>query len=134
VLARAFARNLQALRISWGQHVARAAATRAAENGAAAHELMAIVGWVDIKEAEIYTRAANRQRLAAQAMPSSNSEYSICPPCCSVSTPGRKTQQNQLQISGLVRSEGGRICRDINGLSELGNEQGAFQAYGVPFS
>jgi integrase len=46
----------------------KAAATRAAENGATAHELMAIFGWVDIKEAEIYTRAADRKRLAAQAM------------------------------------------------------------------
>jgi integrase len=46
----------------------KAATTRAAENGATTHELMAIFGWVDIKEAEIYTRAANRKRLAAQAM------------------------------------------------------------------
>jgi integrase len=46
----------------------KTAATRAAENGATTHELMAIFGWVDIKEAEIYTRAANRKRLAAQAM------------------------------------------------------------------
>lgn len=46
----------------------KAAATRAADNGATAHELMAIFGWVDIKEAEIYTRAADRKRLAAQAM------------------------------------------------------------------
>lgn len=46
----------------------KAAATRAAENGATAHELMAIFGWVDIKEAEIYTRAANRKHLAAKAM------------------------------------------------------------------
>jgi integrase len=46
----------------------KAAATRAAENGATAYELMAIFGWVDIKEAELYTRAANRKRLAAQAM------------------------------------------------------------------
>jgi integrase len=46
----------------------KAAATRAAENGATAHELMAIFGWIDIKEAEIYTRAADRKRLAAQAM------------------------------------------------------------------
>jgi integrase len=45
-----------------------AAATRAVENGATAHELMAIFGWIDIKEAEIYTRAADRKRLAAQAM------------------------------------------------------------------
>ena len=29
---------------------------------------MAIFGWVDIKEAEIYTRAADRTRLAEQAM------------------------------------------------------------------
>jgi integrase len=46
----------------------KAAATRAADNGATAHELMAIFGWIDIKEAEIYTRNANRKRLAAQAM------------------------------------------------------------------
>jgi hypothetical protein len=29
---------------------------------------MAIFGWVDIKEAEIYTRAADRKRFAAQAI------------------------------------------------------------------
>jgi integrase len=46
----------------------KAAATRAAEKGATAHQLMAIFGWVDIKEAEIYTRAADRKRLAEQAM------------------------------------------------------------------
>ena len=46
----------------------KAAATRAADNGATTHELMAIFGWIDIKEAELYTRAANRKRLAAQAM------------------------------------------------------------------
>jgi integrase len=46
----------------------KAAATRAAENGATAHELMAIFGWVNIKEAELYCRAVNRKRLAAQAM------------------------------------------------------------------
>jgi integrase len=46
----------------------KAAATRAADNGATAHELMAIFGWIDIKEAEIYTRAADRKRLAKHAM------------------------------------------------------------------
>jgi integrase len=46
----------------------KAAATRAADNGATTHELMAIFGWIDIKEAEIYTRAADRKRLAARAM------------------------------------------------------------------
>lgn len=46
----------------------KAAATRAADDGAAAHEFMAIFGWIDIKEAEIYTRAADRKRLVARAM------------------------------------------------------------------
>jgi hypothetical protein len=46
----------------------KAAATRAADNGAIAQELMAIFGWIDIKEAEIYPRAADRNRLAAQAI------------------------------------------------------------------
>lgn len=46
----------------------KAAATRAADNGATAHELMAIFGWKDIKEAEIYTKAADRKRLALRAM------------------------------------------------------------------
>src|SRR5262249_15720397 len=45
----------------------KAAATRAAENGATAHELMAIFGWRDIKEAEIYTREAQRKKLASMA-------------------------------------------------------------------
>jgi len=46
----------------------KAAATRAANDGATAHELVAIFGWIDIKEAEIYTWAADRKRLAARAM------------------------------------------------------------------
>ena len=46
----------------------KAAAIRAADDGATAHELLATFGWIDIKEAEIYTRAADRKRLAARAM------------------------------------------------------------------
>jgi integrase len=45
----------------------KAAATRAAENGATTHELMAMFGWLTVKQAEIYTREASRQKLAAQA-------------------------------------------------------------------
>jgi integrase len=41
----------------------KAAATRAVDNGATAHEVMAIFGWKDIKEAE-YTRAASPQTLS----------------------------------------------------------------------
>lgn len=40
----------------------------AAENGATAHQLMAIFGWDTLKQAEVYTREADRRRLADQAM------------------------------------------------------------------
>jgi hypothetical protein len=45
-----------------------AAATVAAENGATAHELMAIFGWLSLKEAERYTRGAERAKLAERGM------------------------------------------------------------------
>jgi integrase len=46
----------------------KAGAVRAAENGATANELMAIFGWRDIKQAEIYTRKAAQKKLAGNAM------------------------------------------------------------------
>lgn len=46
----------------------KAGATIAAENGATAHQLMAVFGWSTLKMAEAYTRTANQQRLAADAM------------------------------------------------------------------
>lgn len=46
----------------------KAAATRAAENGATAHQLMAIFGWLTIKQAELYTRKAQRKLLADAGM------------------------------------------------------------------
>jgi hypothetical protein len=39
----------------------------AAENGATAHELMSIFGWLTLKEAEHYTQAARRKMLARNA-------------------------------------------------------------------
>ncbi|MDV2966388.1 tyrosine-type recombinase/integrase [Nitratireductor aquimarinus] len=42
----------------------KAAATFAADNGATPHELMAIFGWQNLKEAETYTKAADRKRAA----------------------------------------------------------------------
>jgi integrase len=42
----------------------KAAATRLADHGATAHELMSWFGWSSISEAERYTRAANRKVLA----------------------------------------------------------------------
>lgn len=46
----------------------KAGATFAADNGATVHQLMAIFGWDTVKEAERYTKAANRRRLAGGAM------------------------------------------------------------------
>jgi integrase len=46
----------------------KAAATRHANSGATAHELMAWFGWTTLKEAERYTRAANRKQLALAVM------------------------------------------------------------------
>ena len=47
----------------------KAGAALAAENGATEHQLMAIFGWQTIKEAERYTKAARRKKMAGDAMP-----------------------------------------------------------------
>jgi integrase len=47
----------------------KAGAVIAAENGATPHELMSIFGWLTLKEAERYTRAAEQKKIAARAMP-----------------------------------------------------------------
>jgi len=46
----------------------KAAAVAAAENGATANELMAIFGWLSLKEAERYTRSAEQKKLAERGM------------------------------------------------------------------
>lgn len=46
----------------------KAGATIAAENGATEHQLMAIYGWESPKQAAVYTKKANRKRLAGDAM------------------------------------------------------------------
>lgn len=47
----------------------KAGAAIAAENGATANQLMSIFGWLSLKEAERYTRAAEQKKLAKGAMP-----------------------------------------------------------------
>jgi len=46
----------------------KAAATRAAENGATERELEAMFGWPGGRMATLYTRSASRTRLAAGAI------------------------------------------------------------------
>lgn len=48
--------------------VRKAGATIAADNGATEHQLMAIYGWESPKQAALYTRKANRKKLAGDAM------------------------------------------------------------------
>lgn len=45
----------------------KAGATIAAENGVTVHELMAMYGWENLRQAEIYTREANKEQLAHAA-------------------------------------------------------------------
>jgi len=46
----------------------KAGAALAAEQGATTHELMAIFGWLTMRQAETYTRSATRKRMAGEAM------------------------------------------------------------------
>lgn len=46
----------------------KAGATIAAEDGATAHELMAMFGWTTLKQAEVYTRKVDRIKLADSGM------------------------------------------------------------------
>jgi integrase len=46
----------------------KAGATIAANNGATEHQLMAIYGWTTTKQAGLYTKEANRNKLAKDAM------------------------------------------------------------------
>jgi hypothetical protein len=55
-------------RIALAHGLRKAGATIAAENGATAHQLMAIFGWDTLKQAEVHTKAANQKRLAENSM------------------------------------------------------------------
>ena len=53
----------------------KATATRLAERGASAHEIMAVTGHRSLSEVERYTKEANKPKLATQQWPSSNEEH-----------------------------------------------------------
>ena len=56
------------LKLCTAHGLRKAGATIAANNGATAHQLMAIFGWATLRMAEAYTRAADQERLAEAAM------------------------------------------------------------------
>ncbi len=47
----------------------KAGAVIAAENGASAHQLMSVFGWLTLKQAEHYTKSAEQKLIARDAMP-----------------------------------------------------------------
>ncbi len=53
----------------------KAAATFAAEDGATAHELMALFGWTTLKQAENYTRKADKKKLGDSGMNHMDQDY-----------------------------------------------------------
>jgi integrase len=53
----------------------KAAATRLANNGASVSQLEAIFGWLGAKMASLYTRTADRKKLARDAMPMMKKEH-----------------------------------------------------------
>ena len=63
--------------------IRKADATEAAEGGATEHELMALFGWDSPKQAALYTKKANRQKLTARAIrfldPEQNSTATVAP-------------------------------------------------------
>ena len=75
----------------------KAAATRAAENGATERELEAIFGWSGGRMATLYTKSANRGRLAAGAIgklnrPETENRTSIPAPTAEVRAGNRKSK------------------------------------------
>jgi len=76
----------------------KAGATIAANNGATAHQLMAIFGWTTLKQAEHYTRKADRKRLANDGMrfiSLSQIGNETVPPDAAVAASGTKRSKNQ---------------------------------------
>ena len=94
----------------------RSGATIAANNGATAHQLMAIFGWDTLKMAEAYTRAADQERLAESAMhmletPEQNGTK-LCPTEQPSGTFSEKSsEKSKEKFSGWCR--GGHLIHDL---------------------
>jgi site-specific recombinase XerD len=73
----------------------KAGATLAAENGATASQLMAMFDWSTISQAEVYTRAADRKRMAGEAMGLINLDQSANVDCPTAIVPPKISTSNQ---------------------------------------
>ncbi|WP_245441252.1 tyrosine-type recombinase/integrase [Neorhizobium sp. T7_12] len=80
----------------------KAGATIAAENGATDDELMAIFGWTTKKQTTLYTKQANRKKLAAGAIHKLRSEQTsiaVCPTPQGVGESETKSDENASKIN-----------------------------------
>lgn len=80
----------------------KAGATIAAENGATDDELMAIFGWTTKQQTTLYTRQANRKKLAGGAMHKLRREQKpdkVVPPAEGVGERGTKTGKSARKIN-----------------------------------
>lgn len=82
----------------------KAGATIAADNGASEHELMATFGWESPKQAALYTKKANRRRLAGSGaakitLPKGETANEIVPPETTVEKSRDKTGKKRKEIS-----------------------------------
>ncbi len=85
--------------------IRKAGATIAADNGATEHELMATFGWESPKQAALYTKKANRRRLAGSgatkiALSKAETENEIVPPAQGVVSPRDKSAKKRKEING----------------------------------
>lgn len=88
----------------------KAGAARAAEKGATTLQLMAIFGWRDIKEAERYTKAAERKKMARAAMGLLSRDV----PTESVPTEPVGTNEAETSDKSMTTDAGWCLRRDSN--------------------
>lgn len=85
--------------------IRKAGATIAADNGATEHELMATFGWNSPKQAALYTKKANRRRLAGSGagkitLGRGDIGNEIVPPAEGVDIRRDETAENRKEING----------------------------------
>jgi integrase len=73
----------------------KAGATLAAENGATASQLMAMFDWSTISQAEVYTKAADRKRMAGEAMGLINLDQNANEDCRTLIVAPKTIMENQ---------------------------------------
>jgi Phage integrase family len=92
-----------------GHGVRKAAATQAAENEATMAQMNSIFGWEGDAMASLYTKSANRTKIAAGAIEKLSRTETETPkpsPTVKVGALGRKRQRKQSSFFEVVRSEG----------------------------